>query len=97
METGRAAEQGIEIGKLLRQAAVLAGGGFLLMVGVVMLVLPGPGLAVIIAGLGVLATEYTWARRWLDKGRSMINSVRNSVRSRFRFSSAPARVAASLS
>jgi hypothetical protein len=33
--------------------------------GVAMLVLPGPGLAVIAAGLAVLATEYGWAARLL--------------------------------
>jgi uncharacterized protein (TIGR02611 family) len=34
--------------------------------GVAMLVLPGPGLLVIVAGLAVLATEFTWAERMLD-------------------------------
>jgi uncharacterized protein (TIGR02611 family) len=35
--------------------------------GVAMLVLPGPGLAVILAGLSVLAVEFAWARRLRDK------------------------------
>ena len=30
-----------------------------------MLVLPGPGILVIIAGLAILATEYVWAERLL--------------------------------
>ncbi|MER3521247.1 MAG: TIGR02611 family protein [Acidimicrobiia bacterium] len=33
--------------------------------GIAMLVLPGPGWLTIIAGLGLLATEYLWARRLL--------------------------------
>lgn len=44
-------------------------GGTLLLVGVVLLVLPGPGLAIIVAGLAVLATEFYWARRWLRKAK----------------------------
>ena len=40
--------------------AMLAGG-------VAMLVLPGPGLAVIVLGLAVLATEYDWAARLLAR------------------------------
>lgn len=35
------------------------------LIGVAMLVLPGPGLVVIPIGLAILATEYAWARRWL--------------------------------
>jgi len=35
-----------------------------------MLVLPGPGILVVFVGLLVLATEYTWAERALEKARS---------------------------
>ena len=28
---------------------------------------PGPGFVVMIAGLAILATEYVWARRYLDR------------------------------
>jgi len=49
-----------------RRLFVTAGGGLLLLAGAAMLVLPGPGLLVIAAGLGLLATEFVWARRMLD-------------------------------
>jgi uncharacterized protein (TIGR02611 family) len=51
-----------------RMAISLAGFG-LLAVGVVLLVIPGPGLLLIIAGLAVLATEYIWAQRALNYAR----------------------------
>jgi tellurite resistance protein TerC len=38
-----------------------------LALGAAMLILPGPGIATIIAGLAILATEYAWARRYLMK------------------------------
>jgi uncharacterized protein (TIGR02611 family) len=34
--------------------------------GLVLLVTPGPGLLLIVAGLGILATEFAWARRLRD-------------------------------
>ena len=49
----------------MRAIRVVAGFG-LLLGGVVLLVLPGPGWLTIIAGLALLSTEYAWARRLLD-------------------------------
>ena len=48
-----------------RRAIVIVAGGALVVGGVAMLVLPGPGLLVIIAGLAVLAKEFVWAERAL--------------------------------
>lgn len=35
--------------------------------GVIMIVTPGPAIVVIPVGLAILATEYAWARRYLNK------------------------------
>lgn len=51
---------------ILWQAGVLLVGLGLVVAGIAMLVLPGPGWAAIILGLVVLASEYAWARRLLD-------------------------------
>ena len=62
----------------LRQAkklAVLIVGGGLLLAGVVMLVLPGPGLLVIFSGLTILATHFVWARRLLVRARRETRSM----------------------
>jgi uncharacterized protein (TIGR02611 family) len=40
--------------------------------GVVLLPLPGPGWLIIFGGLGVLATEYEWARRLLTWVREQV-------------------------
>ena len=42
-------------------------GVVLVVAGTLMLVLPGPGLLVILIGLALLATEFAWARRALDR------------------------------
>jgi tellurite resistance protein TerC len=39
----------------------------LLLIGLAMTVLPGPAIIVIPAGLAILATEFIWARRVLEK------------------------------
>lgn len=40
--------------------------------GIAMLVLPGPGLLVIPLGLGILASEFLWARRLLEKAKAAV-------------------------
>lgn len=49
-----------------RRIAILLIGMTVLLVGVAMIVLPGPAVVVIPVGLAILATEYAWARRWLN-------------------------------
>jgi uncharacterized protein (TIGR02611 family) len=39
----------------------------LLAIGIVMIVTPGPGALTILLALGVLAAEFVWARRLLDR------------------------------
>lgn len=47
------------------KAAVTVAGPLVVLTGVAMLVLPGPGLVVIALGLALLAVEYPWARQAL--------------------------------
>lgn len=54
-------------------------GGTILVIGLALLVLPGPAFIVIPIGLAVLGTEYVWARRWLKRARNMVNP-RNAKR-----------------
>jgi uncharacterized protein (TIGR02611 family) len=42
-------------------------GFVVLLAGTVMLVTPGPGIPVIVLGLGMLALEFAWAERWLER------------------------------
>jgi uncharacterized protein (TIGR02611 family) len=49
-----------------RRLGVLLVGTGLIILGIILIPLPGPGWAVVIAGLAVLATEFTWAERLLN-------------------------------
>jgi hypothetical protein len=48
-------------------------GGTILLLGVAMVILPGPAIVVIPAGLAILATEFIWAKRWLAKGKRILH------------------------
>lgn len=50
-------------------------GGLTTLIGVVMLVAPGPGILVLLTGLGILATEFAWASSALLKTREMARSA----------------------
>jgi tellurite resistance protein TerC len=49
-----------------------------LLIGIALLVLPGPAFVLIPVGLAILATEYAWARRWLRKVRQIPTNVVSS-------------------
>ena len=51
----------------VKRIAVMIIGMTVLLIGVALLVLPGPAFVVIPIGLAILATEYAWARRALKR------------------------------
>ena len=55
--------------KHLKRIVVLIVGGTVLLIGVALIVLPGPAFLVIPAGLAILAIEFAWAKRWLQRVR----------------------------
>jgi uncharacterized protein (TIGR02611 family) len=72
--------------KQARRVVVAVVGGTVLLVGVAMIVLPGPAFVVIPLGLAILATEFVWAR-WLlsrikEKARQVTSAVTRTRTSR---------------
>ena len=55
----------------LRKPLVAVVGGSVTLVGLAMVVLPGPAILVIPLGLAILATEFPWAKRWLKRARDL--------------------------
>jgi tellurite resistance protein TerC len=60
----------------LRKPIVAVIGSTIFLIGVAMIVLPGPAIVVIPVGLGILATEFAWARRAIRRARVMIAKAR---------------------
>jgi len=61
--------------KVVKRVIVSVVGATVLLIGVALLVLPGPAFIVIPIGLAILASEYAWARRWLRKVRAIASNV----------------------
>lgn len=51
------------IGRLVWRVFIGFVGGLITVLGAIALVGPGPGFLVVLAGLGILATEFAWAAR----------------------------------
>ena len=63
----------------VRRVFLIIAGFTLLFAGGVMLVTPGPGIPVILLGLGMLAAEFVWARRLMDRIKKEGVRVRDAV------------------
>ncbi len=59
---------------MIRKAVVFVLGGAVLAFGIALLFLPGPAFVVIPIGLGLLATEFDWAKRLLRRVRDEIRA-----------------------
>jgi uncharacterized protein (TIGR02611 family) len=49
-----------------------------LIIGILMIALPGPAFIIIPLGLAILATEYLWAQRWLRKARALLTRAQGN-------------------
>ncbi len=72
------------MGRALRVTGVTFVGGLLVVLGIILLPLPGPGTLVVLMGLGVLGTEYAWARRAVDAIKKGAHLVHRRVMARWR-------------
>ncbi|HEY8517024.1 MAG TPA: PGPGW domain-containing protein [Candidatus Binatia bacterium] len=64
--------------RLARRIVIAVVGTTVLLLGAVLLVTPGPAFVVIPIGLGILAIEFSWARRWLKHVKQAYAGVRNA-------------------
>jgi hypothetical protein len=58
--------------KHFKRVMIFVVGGTVLVIGIAMILLPGPAFIVIPAGLAILAIEFAWARRWLRSARAVL-------------------------
>ncbi|MFJ7218673.1 PGPGW domain-containing protein [Amycolatopsis sp. NPDC098790] len=78
------------IGKQAKRILITVAGAVLLLVGVLLLVLPGPGLLLVLAGLLLLASEFPALERYVDPVRDRaMKAAEESV-------SSPLRIAGSV-
>jgi uncharacterized protein (TIGR02611 family) len=63
----------------VRRIFRIVAGFTLLAAGVVMLITPGPGWVAILLGLGLLAAEFVWARRLMERIKREGNRIKETV------------------
>ena len=65
--------------RLAKRVGIAVVGGAVTLIGIALIVLPGPAIVVIPLGLSILATEFVWANRLLEKSRRMTSRVAGAL------------------
>jgi hypothetical protein len=65
-----------------RKVLAVTTGSLLLAIGLALLVLPGPGIPLILAGLGILSVHYSWARRLRTRISTLTRRIVGRLRRR---------------
>jgi uncharacterized protein (TIGR02611 family) len=68
--------------KVAKRVAIGIVGGSVLVIGVLMIALPGPAFVVIPVGLGILGIEFAWARIWLKKAKAQTEAFARNFQRR---------------
>lgn len=63
---------GLDKMPVIRRLVYSVLGATVLLIGIAMIVLPGPAVIVIPIGLAILASEYAWARRIIRRGKVFV-------------------------
>ncbi|WP_248579701.1 PGPGW domain-containing protein [Nocardioides sp. InS609-2] len=72
----------LHVGRRFKRVLIEGAGWLLVLLGIAALVLPGPGLLALFAGLALLATQYEWAEKRLEPvKRQALRTAADSVAS----------------
>ena len=69
-----------QVHPLIGRMLVAVIGTTILLIGLLLIFLPGPGLIVILIGLAVLGSEFVWARRIIQRARTLGKNGQNYIR-----------------
>ena len=64
----------------VRKVEIAVIGATVLLLGLALIILPGPAFVVIPVGLAILASEFAWARRVIRRGRIFVERARRSLK-----------------
>ena len=67
---------GLESRPRLRRFLIGAMGFSVILIGLVMIVLPGPAIVIVPLGFAILASEFAWARRVWRRGTILVSRIR---------------------
>lgn len=66
--------------KQLKRIFIGLVGGTVVLIGLVMIVLPGPAIIIIPLGFSILATEFLWAKRLSNKLQEKVSKVKKNLK-----------------
>jgi hypothetical protein len=67
------------VGRNVKRILVTIVGVLVVILGIVLIPLPGPGWAIVFGGLAILATEYVWAERLLAFAKRKAMSAKDKI------------------
>lgn len=67
------------VGRNIKRILVTIAGTLVVLIGIVLIPLPGPGWAIVFGGLAILATEYVWAQRVLAYAKRTAVNAKDKV------------------
>jgi hypothetical protein len=73
---------GLESRPRLRRFLIGTIGFSVVLIGLVMIVLPGPAILIVPLGFAILASEFAWARRVWRRGTILVSRIRGKPVSR---------------
>ncbi len=71
---------GLDKNPKIRKFVVALIGSSILLIGLALIILPGPAVVVIPVGLAILASEFAWARRIIRRGKIFVGKVRRTAK-----------------
>lgn len=66
--------------RVAKRIVVAVVGGTVTLIGIALIVLPGPAFVIIPIGLSILATQFVWAKRFLKNARQMTTRLKSNSR-----------------
>jgi tellurite resistance protein TerC len=71
-----------QVPQIVRMVIIAVIGTTVVLIGVALIILPGPAFIVIPIGLAILASEFIWARRVVKRGRIFVKRAKRAVKSK---------------
>lgn len=68
--------------KILRRIIIVIIGFPLLLIGIILIPLPGPGLLVCLIALFILSLEFSWANRYFEKAKYELKKIIDTAKTK---------------
>ena len=71
-----------QVVSIVRKVAVLVVGVPIVVIGIILVPLPGPGLLIMFVGLFIISLEFEWAQKHVDNIKARLGALVDKARSK---------------